>query len=128
MIKGIISEERRYASIPYQESGNNHQIFSDIVNSYGLAGCQDQAWCATYQFALELQMCGKDLALRHWCMTDRYVGYSVFETRDAFKRKTDIPALKKHVRVQNKRTCVAEVRAHLNGEGKGRRKLVVSCD
>lgn len=87
MIKGIISEERRYASIPYQESGNNHQIFSDIVNSYGLAGCQDQAWCATYQFALELQMCGKDIALRHWCMTDRYVGYSVFETRDAFKRK-----------------------------------------
>ena len=87
MIKGIISEERRYASIPYQESGNNHQIFSDIVNSYGLAGCQDQAWCATYQFAMELQMCGKDLALRHWCMADRYVGYSVFETRDAFKRK-----------------------------------------
>ena len=86
MIKGIISEERRYASIPYQESGNNHQIFSDIVNSYGLTGCQDQAWCATYQFALELQMCGKDIALKHWCMTDRYVGYSVFETRDAFKR------------------------------------------
>lgn len=85
LIDGIISEERRYASMPYVETGSNHQIFSDIVNSYGLAGCQDQAWCATYQFALELQTCGKEQALRNWCMTDGYVGYSVFATRDKFK-------------------------------------------
>lgn len=87
LIDGIISEERRYASMPYVETGSNHQIFSDIVNSYGLAGCQDQAWCATYQFALELQMCGKEQALRNWCMADGYVGYSVFATRDKFKAK-----------------------------------------
>ncbi len=85
LIDGIISEERRYASMPYTETGSNHQVFSDIVNAYGLAGCQDQAWCATYQFALELQTCGKEQALRNWCMTDGYVGYSVFATRDKFK-------------------------------------------
>lgn len=86
-IDGIISEEMRYGSMPYVESGTNHQIFSDIVNSYGLAGCQDQAWCATYQFAMELQAVGKEQALRNWCMTDGYVGYSVFATRDKFKAK-----------------------------------------
>jgi len=87
LIDGIISEERRYASIPYTETGDNHQIFSDMVDSYGLAGCQDQPWCATYQFALELQTCGKDLALRHWCMTAAdYCGYNCFETEAKFKK------------------------------------------
>lgn len=86
-IYGIISEERRYASIPYTETGTNHQIFSDIVNSYGLAGCQNQAWCATYQFALELQMFGKDAALTNWNMTpSTYRGYNCFETEAAFKK------------------------------------------
>lgn len=84
----IISESRRYAALPYVESGTNHQKFSDIVNRYGLAGCQDQAWCATYQFALELQAFGKADALSHWCMTDKnYCGYSVFSTRDRFAAK-----------------------------------------
>lgn len=86
-LNGIISEERRYASIPYTETGNNHQIFSDIVNSYGLAGCQNQAWCATYQFAMELLMFGKDEALKHWNMTaSSYVGYNCFDTEKAFKK------------------------------------------
>ena len=86
-LNGIISEERRYASIPYTETGNNHQIFSDIVNSYGLAGCQNQAWCATYQFALELLMYGKGEALKHWNMSsESYVGYNCFSTEAAFIR------------------------------------------
>lgn len=87
LIDGIISEEIRYGSMPYVESGTNHQIFSDIVNSYGLAGCQDQAWCATYQFAMELLAVGKEQALRNWCMADKYVGYNCFQTRDKFKAK-----------------------------------------
>ena len=87
VLNGIIAEERRYASIPYMETGTNHQIFSDTVNAYGLSGCQDQAWCATYQFALELLMCGKKTALEHWCMESDYTGYSVFSTRNAFRAK-----------------------------------------
>lgn len=87
LIDGIISEEMRYGSIPYTETGENHQKFSDIVNSYGLAGCQNQPWCATYQFALELQMCGKEKALKHWNMTEQtYVGYNCFSTEAAFQR------------------------------------------
>ncbi len=84
----IINESKRYAALPYVESGTNHQKFSDIVNAYGLAGCQNQAWCATYQFALELLAFGKADALSHWCMTDKnYCGYNVFSTRDKFKAK-----------------------------------------
>lgn len=87
LIDGIIAEEKRYASIPYTETGDNHQIFSDIVNSYGLNGCQNQPWCATYQFALELQMCGREAALRHWNMSpENYVGYNCFSTEAAFQR------------------------------------------
>ena len=87
LVEGIISEERRYGSMPYTETGDNHQIFSDIVNSYGLAGCQDQPWCATYQFAMELITCGKERALRNWCMSEQtYVGYSCFSTEAAFQR------------------------------------------
>ncbi|MBP5475038.1 MAG: hypothetical protein J6X83_02100 [Methanomicrobium sp.] len=79
---------KRYAALPYVESGTNHQKFSEIVNNYGLAGCQNQAWCATYQFALELMAFGKADALSHWCMTAKdYCGYSVFSTRDKFKAK-----------------------------------------
>lgn len=87
VLDGIISEERRYASIPYSETKVNNQIFSDIVNAYGLSGCQNQAWCATYQFAMELQACGKEEALKHWCMESNYVGYNVFATRNSFKAK-----------------------------------------
>lgn len=87
LVEGIISEERRYGSMPYTETGDNHQIFSDIVNSYGLAGCQNQPWCATYQFAMELIICGKERALRNWCMSEQtYVGYNCFSTEAAFQR------------------------------------------
>lgn len=83
--KGIAAIERYYADIPYQETRSNHQVFSDIVNSYGLIGCQDQAWCATYQAAIELMMVGRDQMLKNWCMTDGYTGYRVFSVRDKFK-------------------------------------------
>ena len=88
-IYNIIAKEREYARIPYTEIGNtNHQKFSDIVDNAGLMGCQNQPWCATYQFALELEEFGKTQALKNWCMTARnYCGYSVFETRDKFKAK-----------------------------------------
>ena len=87
LIDGIVAEEKRYAAMPYTETGNNHQIFSDIVNSYGLKGYQDDKWCATYQFAMELQACGKDKALENWCMTDGYCGYSCKDTERKFAAK-----------------------------------------
>lgn len=85
-IYNIIEKERYYASIPYTEVGStNHQKFSDIVNNAGLMGCQDQAWCATYQFALELEEFGKAQALKNWNMTSSdYCGYKVFSTEAKF--------------------------------------------
>lgn len=82
----ILNEGKRYASIPYKEGAGNNNKFSTIVNAYGLAGCQNQPWCATYQFALELMAFGKSVALKHWNMTDGYVGYSCFETEAKFKK------------------------------------------
>ena len=64
-INNIIAKEREYGNIPYMETGKNHQKFSDIVNNVGLAGCQDQPWCATYQFAMEVEEFGKAEALKH---------------------------------------------------------------
>ena len=58
-IDNIIEREREYGNMPYMETGKNHQDFSNIVTSAGLAGCQDQPWCATYQFAMELKEFGK---------------------------------------------------------------------
>lgn len=87
----IISEARRYAKEGYREGANNRNKFSDIVNRYGLAGCQNQPWCATFQFALELMAFGKAAALSHWNMSaSNYCGYSCFETEKKFaaKRKT----------------------------------------
>lgn len=86
-IYNIIRKEREYASIPYTEVGSsNYQKFSTIVDNAGLMGCQSQPWCATYQFALELEEFGKAQALRNWNMTaSNYCGYSVFETRDKFR-------------------------------------------
>lgn len=82
----IVYEERRYASLPYTETGENHQKFSDIVNSYGLPGCQNEPWCATYQFAIELETVGKDQALKNWNMTEStYCGYSCKSTRNKFR-------------------------------------------
>lgn len=86
-LKAIIASERSYAAIPYVETGSNHQRFSDAVNAAGLDGCQGQAWCATYQFAIELETVGKEQALKNWNMTPQtYCGYSVFETERMFSR------------------------------------------
>ena len=81
----IVYMAKYYAKNGYRESGTNHQQFSDIVNRYGLKGYQDNPWCATYQFALELMAFGKAEALRHWNMTaQNYCGMSVFDTEKKF--------------------------------------------
>lgn len=86
-LDAIAAAERSYASSGYTEQGENIQRFSDTVNAYGLAGCQGQPWCATYQFALELETVGKEQALANWCMSEQnYSGYSVFSTEAAFLR------------------------------------------
>ena len=86
-LQSLINREWQMAQIPYTETGENHQIFSSIVNNAGLEGCQNQPWCATYQFALEVLEFGVDLALKHWNMTrSGYCGYSCFETFEKFER------------------------------------------
>lgn len=86
-INNMIRKERKYGNMPYVETGTNHQKFSDIVNKAGLAGCQNQAWCATYQFAMELEEFGKAEALKHWNMTEKnYCGYSCFSTEAMFRK------------------------------------------
>lgn len=86
-INNIIARERSYAKIPYREASVNNQKFSTMVNNAGLKGCQGQPWCATYQFALELEEFGKAVALSHWNMTTgNYCGYSVFETEAKFAK------------------------------------------
>lgn len=86
-INNIIAKEREYGNMPYMETGKNHQKFSTIVTEAGLAGCQDQPWCATYQFAMELEELGKAEALRHWNMTEKnYCGYSCFSTEAMFRK------------------------------------------
>lgn len=86
-LPALIEKERELANIPYAETGTNHQVFSSIVNNAGLAGYQDQAWCCTYQFAMEILEFGVGKALKHWHMTrDTYCGYACFETYDAFAK------------------------------------------
>lgn len=86
-INNMIRKEREYGNMPYVETGTNHQKFSDMVNKAGLAGCQNQAWCATYQFAMELEEFGKAGALKHWNMTEKnYCGYSCFSTEAMFRK------------------------------------------
>ena len=86
-LQNLINREWELAQIPYTETGNNHQVFSSIVNNVGLEGCQDQAWCATYQFAMEVMEFGVERALSNWNMTrSSYCGYSCFETFEAFKK------------------------------------------
>lgn len=86
-INNMIRKEREYGNMPYVETGTNHQKFSDIVNKAGLASCQNQAWCATYQFAMELEEFGKAEALKHWNMTEKnYCGYSCFSTEAMFRK------------------------------------------
>lgn len=78
---------RYYAKNGYKEGANNNNQFSDIVNRYGLKGCQNQPWCGTYQFALELMAFGKAAALKHWNMTaSNYCGYSCFDTEAKFQK------------------------------------------
>ena len=85
-LQNLINREWELAQIPYTETGNNHQVFSSIVNNAGLEGCQDQAWCCTYQFAMEVMEFGVEEALKHWNMTrSNYCGYSCFETFDKFQ-------------------------------------------
>lgn len=85
-LQNLIDYERRMAQIPYTETGTNHQLFSDIVNNVGLEGCQDQAWCCTYQFAMEVREFGVERALMNWNMTRKnYCGYSCFETFAKFE-------------------------------------------
>lgn len=85
-LQDIIDKEWELAQIPYTETGDNHQIFSSIVANAGLEGCQNQPWCCTYQFAMEIMAFGVDLALKHWNMTrGNYCGYSCFETYDRFE-------------------------------------------
>lgn len=87
-LDAIRASEQAYAAIPYTETGDNVQRFSATVNAAGLAGCQGQPWCATYQFAVELETVGKEQALSNWCMSEQtYCGYSVFSTEAAFLRK-----------------------------------------
>ena len=86
-LQNIIDKEWELAQIPYTETGTNHQIFSSVVNNAGLEGCQNEPWCATYQFALEVMEFGVEAALEHWHMTgSTYCGYSCFETFDTFQR------------------------------------------
>ena len=96
-LQNIIDKEWELAQIPYTETGDNHQVFSSVVANAGLAGCQNQPWCATYQFALEVMEFGADEALKHWHMTrETYCGYSCFETFEAFQKagKTgSVPAI-----------------------------------
>ena len=86
-LQNIIDKEWELAQIPYTETGDNHQVFSSVVANAGLAGCQNQPWCATYQFALEVMEFGADEALKHWHMTrETYCGYSCFETFEVFQK------------------------------------------
>ena len=86
-LQNIIDKEWELAQIPYTETGDNHQVFSSIVANAGLAGCQNQPWCATYQFALEVMEFGVDEALKRWHMTrETYCGYSCFETFEVFRK------------------------------------------
>lgn len=61
--------------------------YSRDVSNWGLAGCQGQPWCATYQFWLEAMTFGVAEALDHYHMTeDNYRGYNCFATYRAFEQ------------------------------------------
>ena len=96
-LQNLINREWELAQVPYMETGNNHQIFSSIVSNSGLEGCQDQAWCCTYQAAMEIMEFGVDQALKNWNMTrSSYCGYSCFETYEAFRavgKTGSVPAI-----------------------------------
>lgn len=72
----------------YTNAGyGNYTRYSRDVDSWGLAGCQGQPWCATYQFWLEAQIYGVDRALMHFHMSRKdYQAYNCFCIYDAFER------------------------------------------
>ena len=66
---------------------NNYTKYSRDINKLGLMGCQGQPWCATFQFAMEVDAYGLDQALKNWNMTrSSYTGYNCFSTYNTFKR------------------------------------------
>ena len=65
----------------------NYTKYSRDVNAWGLAGCQGQPWCATYQFWLEAKIFGVDKALEHFHMSKKtYQAYNCFCIYDAFEK------------------------------------------
>lgn len=63
----------------------NYTKYARDVNKAGLNGCQGQAWCATFQFWLEMQEFGVEEALTHFYMSnDNYCAYNCFETFNKF--------------------------------------------
>lgn len=63
----------------------NYTKYARDINALGLAGCQGQPWCITFQFWLEVQEFGLDKALEHWHMNKKtYVGYNCFSTYNTF--------------------------------------------
>lgn len=64
---------------------SNYTKYARDINALGLAGCQGQPWCITFQFWLEVQEFGLDKALEHWHMNKKtYVGYNCFSTYNTF--------------------------------------------
>lgn len=96
-LKGLLA--RMYNELDYIEkasesnldskTGNkgtkNYTKYSRDVNALGLKGYQGSAWCGTFQFAMEAAEFGKEIALMHWNMAKKYVGYSCFDTWNAFE-------------------------------------------
>ena len=85
-------QEKRSAAMLDNFSANagyqNYTKYARDVNNRGLAGCQGQPWCATYQFWLEAETFGTDTALSHFCMSRKnYQGYNCFCIYDAFARE-----------------------------------------
>lgn len=64
---------------------SNYTKYARDINALGLAGCQGQPWCITFQFWLEVQEFGLEKALEHWHMNKKtYVGYNCFSTYNTF--------------------------------------------
>lgn len=65
----------------------NYTRYARDVDGWGLAGCQGQPWCATYQFWLEAKIYGVDRALARFHMNRKdYQAYNCFCIYDAFER------------------------------------------
>ena len=73
----------------------NYTKYSRDINDLKLMGCQGQAWCATFQFWLEVKAVGLKQALKNWNMEEKYVGYNCFSTYNTFKRAGKISKIPK---------------------------------